>query len=324
MANDILAAISAIGRVKQDKMKAIYDTLMRIHMGDGEEYIQPLSDILSWLETLGHCEIDYRLRQILVCPPSFLLLPHPGLPKFVLVGGRDKKLLDRLQRISAARPDLFRVTFEPHPENDNPLFPPAVYVLSTNKNYVLQLAEKLGIECSIDAPAAWKLLLFSPSLRDIKDSLLYFQATEPNWKHSSFCHERLRFSQDTSTSPTKLVAYTNPINQQQKILIWNNDTAAEVDKNWGRYLVLGRHKCHILLYDERKQKMAVPITVPLPKYLARAIALCSGVAPRKKELHQQIGVLKKGITLLIYEKVPQGMAHQLGRKLGQTLQEANL
>lgn len=324
MHNDILSIMSSMSKVKLDKYKIIYDTLLQQEFYNEEGQVQPAYEMLNQLEALGHCEVDYSQREVYVCPPSFILLPHPGLPKAVYVGGRDETIIQMLEKRVMNRPDLFQYSANPQRGNEFSFFPSSYFITSTSKNYLKQLAEKIEVECNIESPPSWKLLSITPNLKKIKDSLNYVQTKEPNWKQSFFNHELLRFVSGSRNFDIKLVAYTNPITQQQKNWLWNGETAAEVDKNWGRYIVLNRYKLQVLLYDERKQKLGVPITLPFPKYLSRVATLCSGFIPIKKELFQEVGILKKGTLMLFYEQVPPTIANQLAIKLGQSLIESNL
>lgn len=88
---------------------------------------------------------------------------------------------------------------------------------------------------------------------------------------------------------------------------------AEVDPDWGRFFVLKSQSRHILYYGQRSHTFIHPLTIPLPKLIARALALCSGEAPLLSESS------KIGQTQAVYRTVPQSIAAIAAQKLGQEL-----
>ncbi|MDP7980344.1 hypothetical protein [Bacillus multifaciens] len=326
MSNDILSILSALGKINIEKFKKIYDILLRQEFGEDEEerLDYPYFNVLNDLEMLGHCEIDYISREIYVCPPSFALLPSRGIPKVVLAGGRSEKVIDHLYRLLKKNPDKLSVTTVDSAYAKNTVFPSTIYIEAKNQRILERIAEIIGAEGNFSVPACWTLLAAVPSIQEVMDSLKYNVEAELNWKKNIFCNIQLQFRQFHCSDKVKLINYTNPISQQQQTWIWNGKQAAKIDRNWGRYVLLAHYKIRVLLFDEINQSLAVPTTVPLPKELAKASALCSGYLPRDKALIKQVGKLNKGIRVTVYEGISNEMAVEISKKLGQNLVECHL
>lgn len=315
-----------MGKIRIEKFKKVYDTLLKHEFGEDENERLHYSyfDVLNDLEMLGHCEVDYVSRQVCICPPSFALLPNRGMPKMVLAGGRSEDIINHLHRLAGKNADKLKVTLTDHSSANNVIFPPVICVEAKSRHILKQVTERIRAEGNISVPASWSLLSMAPSIEGIMDSLEYHKEVEPNWKKRTFCNVQLRFRLFDCLDKIKLVNYTNSMSQQQKTWIWNGNQAATIERNWGRYAVLSHYKAKVLLFDEIKQRLAVPATVPLPKELAKVAVLCSGYLPRKKLLHRQMGKLGKEARVTVYEGISGEMALEISKKLGQTLLECHL
>ncbi|MBZ5752453.1 hypothetical protein [Metabacillus rhizolycopersici] len=326
MFDDILTVLSVIGSIKLEKFREVYDTLLKHRFNEDEQQrlLYSHNDVLRDLEALGHCEVDYSNRKIYICPPSFALLPSRGLPRIVLAGGRSEKMLKRLMKLVNKNSDKVSVILSDHLSVKNPLFPQTICIEAKSIGILKQVTERIGIEGNLEIPASWCLSIASPSVNDISKSLVYSELVEPNWKKAVFCYERLYFRQFECSDEIKLVKYKNPISQQQYTWIWNGNAAATIDRGWGRYVILNNHKSRMLLFDQVKQRFAIPSTMPLPKQLARAATLCTGFLPRKKAIRKQIGYLPRETNITVYEGVTEFIALEISKKLGLDLLETNL
>ena len=98
--------------------------------------------------------------------------------------------------------------------------------------------------------------------------------------------------------------------------LWKNNRCYDVDRNWGRYVALRHFKRNVILYDRAKEKVAVPVGVPLPRLLSESIMLLSGLAPEY--------VVMDSIPYRIYENIPSMFIQNLFDKLKQTINERNI
>jgi hypothetical protein len=98
-----------------------------------------------------------------------------------------------------------------------------------------------------------------------------------------------------------------------------NDRAAEVNRDWGRYMVLSQERKQVVLYNDKMQKLIVPVTVPLPCLLARGVALCTGVPPKITTVSAKVGDIPPNHPVYVYSGVPRIIAELVTDKLGQQI-----
>jgi hypothetical protein len=91
-----------------------------------------------------------------------------------------------------------------------------------------------------------------------------------------------------------------------------------VARDWGRYIILKQVEKKILNYDEEAQELQVPLWVPLPCLLARAVTLCSGLAPMIAK-SPAVGDIPEGCLVQVYSDVPVEIARIISAKTGQNI-----
>lgn len=323
MINDLLVAISTFGVVNFEKFRNILDTILINLYGDNEELKKNTNifDVLYNLELLGYCEIDYNKRLIYTYPPTLIQIPSSGLPKTLLIGGRSNKLIHKLQRIGEKNSEKIDVYSKNIPGKANEYFPESIFIETINKKYFNAVSEKTKINYVPNNPLSIILLEQSIDLNSYKDNLVSSDINEPNWLKKTFSPVNLFFSndQDTDCLDIKLINYTNPVTNQQHTWLWLRGKAYKLNRNWGRFIVLNYYRRNVLLYDNFKQRLALPQTIKLPKPFARAAALCSGFAPRNTQLYEDIGSIKLGTVVTVFEEVSPLIAESISNKLGQKL-----
>lgn len=325
MSDDILSVLSVMGKISFEKFKEIYEILLKNYFNEDEQrrLLYSHYDLLRDLEALGYCEVDYLNRKIFICPPSFALLPIMGLPKIVLSGGRSDKIVNHLSRLASKNPDKININYLEQFSAKSPLFPKTIFVEAKSLSIIKQVVDKVGLEGNIEIPASSYLALSSPNVSEIINNLQFNEMVAPNWKTMVFCRENLYFKQFYCSDEYKLTNYTSPITQQQQTWIWIKNFAANIDRDWGRFVILNHFRKKILLFDSAKQRFAVPSTTPLPKQLSRAAIFSTGYLPRYKILRNEIGNLNKDRNLTVYEGVNKSLASEISKKLDLDLLEAN-
>lgn len=319
----LLMVLGAIGKLSFEKYKGILsDALVKFGISE-QQSLRPF-ELLTTLESLGHCTVDYTDRKVYMCPPGAVLLPALGLPKVALMGGRDPKEIQHLYKIAESNGERLRViqlkqaTYPPH------LIPDSIILEATSIKILNQTLEKIRVAPFTLMPYSWAILQRAAGIDEIRSSLEYTKQAEPNWQQRTFNDKYLFFTERKSISAVKLITYTNPYSQQQVTWLWNGATAAEVDRNWGRYLMLNHSKNNVLIYSQREEKLSIPATVPLPKVYAKAAAMCSGMAPRREVIAKEVRFIDKGTPILSYDSVPLPIAELLARKLDQQLVYENV
>jgi len=236
---------------------------------------------IRYLDSLGHCEFDFDSdrRQVFACPPVLVSLPPYGLPKAVLTGARTPSMVRKMKDFVKGNHNSVSHSSTLQ-RSEHPLLPSAIYIEAVDHDYLWKVAQAAHIGYYLTAPAAWSLVNFSAGIENVGYKLVYEDRADINWLKRTFSTDAPTFSKSHNTENVQgLVEYTNPQSQQKLHWIWDGNRAAEVDRYWGRYMILADKGVDVLLYDERCHQLVVPSTVPLPHFLARAATLCTGLAP---------------------------------------------
>jgi hypothetical protein len=277
---------------------------------------------IRYLDSLGHCEFDFDSdrRQVFACPPVLVALPPYGLPKAVLTGARTPSMVRKIKDFVKGNHNSVSHSSTLQ-RSEHPLLPSAIYIEAVDHEYLQKVAQAAQIGCHLTAPAAWSLVNFSAGIENVGYKLVYEDRADINWLKRTFSTDALTFSKSHNTENVQgLVEYTNPQSQQKRHWIWDGNQSAEVGRDWGRYMILADKGVDVLLYDERRHQLAVPSTVPLPHFLARAAALCTGLAPATLHMGEQsIGGMPAGRPVDIYCAVPPPVATMISEKLSQNL-----
>lgn len=275
---------------------------------------------LRFLDALGHCDYAFETREVFASRPMLVLLPTAGLPKAVLTGARNHDLLDHLQAYAKNHKDQIYLNAKSQ-KLGNHLIPSAIYLEAINKNILKEAAGDARINFELDMPAAWHLLNFSCGVAEAAEQLSYLEKAALNWPKRTFITSALVFSRQVhDEQEPQLIEYTNPVTQERIHWIRKDNTIAEIDRDWGRYIILSETHKNILLYDKKRNLLAVPSTVPFPRLLARAITLCCGLVPQEAKLNgNPLTQLPANCSMQIYRAVPTPIADCLSKKLGQEL-----
>ena len=322
MSELLLQAISTSGRMSIDKFNATFDALCQ-PAGISSKEID-LNNIrrqtIRYLDSLGHCEFDFDRRHVFACPPALVALPLYGLPKAVLTGARTPSTVRKVKDFIKGNHNSVSHSSKLQ-RSEHPLLPSAIYIEAVDHEYLQKVAQAAHIGYYLTAPAAWSLVNFSAGIENVRYNLSYEDRADLDWIKRTFSVNTLTFSKSHNTENVQgLVEYTNPRSQQKRHWIWTGNRAAEVERDWGRYMILADEGVDVLLYDERRHQLAVPAYVPLPRFLARAATLCTGLAPATLHIGEQsVGGMPAGYPVNVYCAVPPPVATMISKKLSQKL-----
>jgi hypothetical protein len=285
---------------------------------DDEDYDYNVRfQMIRYLEALGYCEFDYDQRRVFMCPPALILLPSFGLPRALLTGARTPKLIDVLKKSVKDKKD--HAVFSKWKQRNSKMnLPDAIVIEAVDISVLAEITVENGIAFSADRPAAWDLATQSVSVDSIEEGLHFESRAEINWARKDFDVQRLGFFSGQTNGDYRLSEYINPDSQQRRHWIWDGGAAADVARDWGRYIILKRDSKKILNYDEEAQELQVPLWVPLPCLLARAVTLCNGLAPMIQK-SQAVGDTREGCPLQIYSDVPVEIARIVAAKTRQNI-----
>ena len=245
----------------------------------------------------------------MIAPPRLARLPLAGAPQAALVGARSASTQDELhealERFSGTIVDESVV------DGSQELSPSRVLVQSASSEELSAFAEHFGVPYS-PVPPAWAVLNFAGGIDEYRDTLGWEPADSLNWACRTLDYKTGRFFLEADDTAVSLASYTNPTNNSRVHFYRRDGMQAEVDRDWGRYLVLQDLEKSVLLYDDRKCILGVPAGYPLPRLYARALTLCSGFAAIEAQNSDWQ-------NWRYYRYVPKQIADLLARKLTQPL-----
>jgi len=269
MSKELIYALSSMGQVSFSRYKELFKTLYRPESAEDEADVNHRSLISRILDSLGYFEIDLDPRKVFMCPPALVMLPSLGLPRFLLTGARTPALLARVKAAIAAKRNMVRMSRQCQTRKWLGL-PDVISIEAADIDSVRDVANRSGTVLSSETPAGWEMSIGSVSTDDIEARLVFVPRQDINWKKRVFDIEglRFRFPKNNERQENLLVEYTDPLTQQKMHWLWNGVEASEISRDWGRYLTLKNCGKNIAIYDESKQYLGVPLTVPLPRYMS--------------------------------------------------------
>lgn len=284
--DELLAVISARQRLSWQAFRSAFDVLhaRALHTGgsvdDAVGYVRIRS--LRLLSELGHAEmLPFGGSTALCAAPTVLAaLPIAGLPRACLCGSRSLGSASELRKAASGFGERVRVITRSQPFSGG-YAPAAIHVEATESELLAEVARNAGIPFA-SIPPAWQMLRQAGSMAEYEERLDWNTDPDPSWPRRDFDPTTLTFRSGDFGAADRLSSFQNPVSRRQIHRLWSGGRAATVDRDWGRWLHLRNLGRSELLFDERAQTLAVPITVPLPALLGRALALSSGLAPARQ------------------------------------------
>jgi hypothetical protein len=247
--------------------------------------------LVRMLDAFGHCEFDYNRRKVYVCQPILVGLPSIGLPRALLTGARSRTFIQELKTAIRNSDGSARMILR---QQTHPLLPTAVIIESSEQGLIAEIAKNVNILYNPKI-AAWEIINFAAGIDKITTQFGERQA--PNWQSQTFSVSLLKFAKQVKDEDgVRLVEYRNPVTQQLEHWLWNGELAAEIDRDWGRYISLADQGINVLIHDRAHNTLLVPEQVPLPRLFARALTLCSGMAPTRVVLNDKSKFQPRSLT----------------------------
>lgn len=314
MSEELIYALSTLGDTGLTKFNELFK---RLHTpGDDKDYDYNVRyQTVRYLEALGYCEFDYDRRRVYMCPPAFVLLPSFGLPKALLTGARTPALVNRIKQSVKNRKDRAAIS-RWRQRNTQLSLPDATVIEAVDTVTIQEIADENELTTALGSPAAWDLANHSISLSGVEQNLKFEPRAEVNWQRKDYSIQRLGFTEAKIDGEHRLSEYTNPDNLQRQHWLWYQNKSAVVNRDWGRYLILKTAGRKILSYDAQTQEFEVPLWVPLPCLFARALTLCSGLAP-VIEVNTTNKEVPQKCLIQVYSDVPAEIAGIVATKLEQ-------
>jgi hypothetical protein len=284
MSDDLLIALSRRGEVTWPTFRYYaQDLTSRQERAEQAEAIAHHELITpKVLESLGHVTVDFSAGAgtIHVAPRVLARLPVAVPPRAVLVGHRLADTEHELQKACAARRGVTLST--ENGDNDLPLAPRRLLVEAEAEADLVSVARSVEARYSPE-PAAWRVLQYAGTIDQFRARLRWLPQRPPNWGRREFTPNLVAFREPAvgSIPCDGLGEYLDPqTGRSRYYLCRSNPTVetVEVDRDWGRYLVLAAANRSVLLFTDAEE-VAVPLGALLPAPYATGLALCRGYAP---------------------------------------------
>ena len=273
---------------------------------------------LNFYDFIGILDYDYETKSIVVNPPQFVFIPSARGRKVLLIGARDSALINSI--IQTAPIYNLQVDISKQFSSNERLLLPDVITINAfqqiSDNYgeksLKAFAEKLQIKLIENDLPQVAFLNFSAKITEYEN---IFQQTDENdydWARYIFNSETLRFEKSENATIDKFFSLLEyKLNEYTYIhKLWNGNKCYLVDMNWGRFIALKHFNKNVILFDNKSNKVAIPIELPLPRLLAESIMLLSGFAPDFRVIEEK--------KYRIYENIPSIFTTNLFSRLGQT------
>lgn len=324
MSSELLYAMSISASLSIDRLNDLFRIVCKPSSAQGRggqwSGINMRQQVISSLVALGFFEVDYSHRRIHLCPPTLVLLPSSGTPCALFTGGRVPETVRSLRDV--VRKTCGRARLLQQPQRIGRInMPDRIMVEAVDKKTLATISQEAGIGCDLENPAAWKLVNLSLSITEMNSDVAFEPRQAPNWACRIFREDQLTFSSvgEKPGHSLWLAEYLNPIDKQRRHWLWRAAVAAEVERDWGRYIVLAAYGRSVLLYDGRSRELAVPATTPLPGLLARAAALSAGIHPAVGTTRGALASIPAGHPMFLYQDVPSAIVEMIATKLNQKL-----
>ena len=305
----LLYAMSCWRETSWGRFKAAYDAIWNQSGADGTNSATDQGRSLerwttAWtLSALSHVDIvrsGDRLS-LAIAPAALCRLPLAGLPRAVLCGARSPSLIVALKRLAGR----FGVLVAARPQSSLRSIVPSLVTAAAASDEALGIvAAGAGVQYLV-RPPSWDLAGGLGSVDEYLSRLAWESVPELNWACQHFESRSWRFVDGEPPSGLRLTRYRDPIRNLWSYRLWQDGNSAQVDPTWARYAV-AKATGHIpLSYQERDGTVAAPVGLPLPALAARALTLCSGVAPQRQSSDVK------------FVQVPPDVFEVVARKLGQ-------
>lgn len=301
------------------------------------KYIKQTS--INFYDYLGFLDYEYsqkkHLNKISINKPQFVVIPSSSSVKAILIGGRSKSFVDNLKEICNSEGINLEITsqtkqLEIYYLPDRIGLTPADCKNSTDSWRKLQrVAEQLNIEFKItEKPIPQPQIVqfglqdFSESIEGYKKNILANKFVEkPNyeWARKVFDTNVLKFIKDTGEIDKKLSLQEYYVRYQYTYILWLDNKSYEVDRNWGKFLLLSEMRKKVIYYNENIQELAIPKYVQLPRLIAESIMLLSGQVP----YYKNVNINGNNLIYQFYQNVPKLFAENLFKKFHQDIQFKN-
>jgi hypothetical protein len=299
------------------------------------KYIKQQS--INYYDYSGFLDYDYSLDRITINKPQVVIIPSKQSVEAILIGGRSQKFVDEL--LSECHDAKITVKIVPQQNQlARYLVPDTIKLIPCECDNSTQawmslkkLAGKMDIAFyTIDKPYAIPQIVqfglqdFSENLKGYKAHLIEHKSVDIKdiaWARKTFNPDTLVFEKDPGNLIDKNLSLQEYYLQYKfKYIFWLNGISYDVDRSWGKFLLLGELKKNVIFYSDEKKILAIPKFIHMPRLIAESITLLSGLTPSFRKLN----ISGTEQIYQLYQNVPKLFAENLFQKFNQQLQNHNL
>lgn len=284
---------------------------------------------INYLDYMGILDYEYSTKKIVVNPPQLLLLPTRCGRKVLLVGGRTPELIQKIK--TETDKEGLQLNLEAQDTSlSSFVLPPTVTITGFDEyggNNVERTLGRIAEACSISFDPGklpqFRLAEFSGSMDEYICQLQPDERFDDSgWPARVFDADQLRFIPIPSELIDKSCALVEYRLTEYSFIhrFWKNGVPHNVNKNWGRYMILNHHGKEVIFNDRKKNIIAIPATLPLPRLISEAMTLFSGKAPKRKLL--EIEGYKTWFN--VFENIPPVFGYNYFMKVGQKQKEITI
>ncbi len=261
---------------------------------------------LNFYDYIGIVDYDYETKKIVLNPPQLIFIPTEKGRKVLLIGARDAALIENILTTAPKYKLQVEITKQ-FSSNERLLLPDVITIRAFQQsndfygeNSIKAFVKELNIKFTSDYFPQVAMQEFSATIEDYENTLQETYENDYDWGRYIFNPETLYFDKNETPNFDKsfsLIRYKlNEYTYEYKL--WKNNKCYKVDMNWGRFIALKHFQKEVILFDNTKNKVAIPISTPLPRLLSEAIMLLSGKAPDFKEIgHKKYRVYENAVGI---------------------------
>ncbi len=303
------------------------------HFQQSPRYKKQIS--ISFYDYLGFLDYDYSLDKISINRPQFVIIPSTSSLKAILIGARSNLFIDALKICC----DKHLVNIEVIPQAaqlDIYYLPDTIRLTPADCKNSTEAWRKLDIIASelnvqfkaIEKPYLQPQILqfglqdFSETVNGYKQHVLKHKHVEKvnyEWARKVFDVNTLKFIKDDNPIDKTLSLQEYYVQYKYSYILWLDNKSYEVDRNWGKFLVLSEKRKHVIFYNDKTKELAIPKYMQLPRLIAESIMLLSGQAP----YYKSISVDNRDFVYQFHQNVPKLFAENVFKKFNQELEITN-
>lgn len=256
--DQLLYVVSAKNEMSWASFKEVFNYLYTLQVDsidrERDEIKSKRFQTVRAFDALGHCDFDFNENKVYAAPPVLVRLPCAGFPQAILAGARSPQTIQKL--LDACKPIGLHIHLEVTEQpGESILVPRRVAVQAEDAGELEAIANSLEISF-LEIPSAWSLAHFAASIDDYLTTLQWSNDPElTTWKRQTFDPSSLQFrsSQERDTD-IRLSQYSHPSRNSQKHYLWKEGRCTEIDRDWGRYVVLKALRRNVLVYDQLESR----------------------------------------------------------------------